>query len=327
MIPRTDGAAPRRGAGADSCVTRRAHGSDSDALRDAYGSTRDDLRAAAQDEALDGSRRERPCELHAPALRAGRFALAVVGEFSSGKSFLLNALLGNLRYGKRRRRRASLGGLLAPTSIPRRRRSRNSNTARTEKRTLYYEDGATRARAARSLSTASSRSAAGDAGTMHDGRRARRLGAGRWCVKTDSPFLHSGYVVADTPGLASLNPAHRRATLRYLPTGRRGSLSDRYAAAVQRRRRLLLEFGTTRGTLVIFIVQTKIDLWRSRKRGHERLGARARTHRRDGRRARPRNLRHTRCRRESTSKARCTATKSGSLRAAFRNFWRRSTPR
>jgi len=36
-------------------------------------------------------------------------------------------------------------------------------------------------------------------------------------VSVDSPFLAGGFVVADTPGLASLNPAHRRATLAYLP--------------------------------------------------------------------------------------------------------------
>jgi hypothetical protein len=31
-------------------------------------------------------------------LRDGRFVLAVVGEFSSGKSFLLNALLGKVEH-------------------------------------------------------------------------------------------------------------------------------------------------------------------------------------------------------------------------------------
>ena len=55
------------------------------------------------------------------------------------------------------------------------------------------------------------------------------------CVRdrrVDSPFLARGFVVADTPGLASINPAHRRATLALSCRRRRGPLPDRHAAAV-----------------------------------------------------------------------------------------------
>jgi len=45
-------------------------------------------------------------------------------------------------------------------------------------------------------------------------------------VAIDSPFLQGGFVVADTPGLASINPAHRRATLSYLPVRMRCSTSS-----------------------------------------------------------------------------------------------------
>jgi len=83
-------------------------------------------------------------------------------------------------------------------------------------------------------------------------------------VGVDSAFLHNGFVVADTPGLASVDPAHRRATLRYLPGAdavlylidTQQPLGDGDAAFL----------GIVRRSIEsIFIVQTKIDLWRVRE--------------------------------------------------------------
>ena len=64
----------------------------------------------------------------------------------------------------------------------------------------------------------------------HDAPTLVRVGVG-------SPFLANGFVVADTPGLASINPAHRRATLALSAGRRRRALPDRHATAVHRRRR------------------------------------------------------------------------------------------
>ncbi len=50
-------------------------------------------------------------------LRDGRFVLAVVGEFSSGKSFLLNALLGKVSHEERAGARRIVG-LLATDINP-----------------------------------------------------------------------------------------------------------------------------------------------------------------------------------------------------------------
>jgi ABC-type phosphonate transport system ATPase subunit len=50
-------------------------------------------------------------------LERGKFVLAVVGEFSSGKSFLLNALLGKFRY-ERKGDARSVVGLLATDINP-----------------------------------------------------------------------------------------------------------------------------------------------------------------------------------------------------------------
>jgi GTP-binding protein EngB required for normal cell division len=79
-----------------------------------------------------------------------------------------------------------------------------------------------------------------------------------------SPFLANGFVVADTPGLASINPAHRRATLNYLPGAdavlylidTQQPFTDGDASFLGIIRRYLES---------IFIVQTKIDLWRMRE--------------------------------------------------------------
>jgi len=61
--------------------------------RDDIVASLDELRTILDQSVLDpGDLREVEREL--TRLRDGRFVLAVVGEFSSGKSFLLNALLG-----------------------------------------------------------------------------------------------------------------------------------------------------------------------------------------------------------------------------------------
>ncbi len=82
----------------------------------------------------------------------------------------------------------------------------------------------------------------------------------RVVVRVDSPFLQRGFMLADTPGLASINPAHRRATLQFLPRAdavlylidTQQPFSEGDAAFL----------GIVRGHLdTIFIVQTKIDLW------------------------------------------------------------------
>ena len=90
---------------------------DADAMR-RYERARDDASAALaslENELAPDAR----AGVHASRMRLerGKFVLAVVGEFSSGKSFLLNALLGKFRYeetsqGKR------LVGLLATDINP-----------------------------------------------------------------------------------------------------------------------------------------------------------------------------------------------------------------
>jgi hypothetical protein len=54
---------------------------------------------------------------YAERLRTGRFVLAVVGEFSSGKSFLLNALLGKIAFEERAGTKR-IAGLLATDINP-----------------------------------------------------------------------------------------------------------------------------------------------------------------------------------------------------------------
>ncbi len=83
-------------------------------------------------------------------------------------------------------------------------------------------------------------------------------------VAIDSAFLQGGFVVADTPGLASINPAHRRATLSYLP----GADAVLYLIDTQQP---FTEgdasfLGIVRRYIEsVFIVQTKIDLWRMKE--------------------------------------------------------------
>ena len=96
---------------------------------------------------------------------------------------------------------------------------------------------------------------------LHDATAAERDAPTLVRVGVASPFLANGFVVADTPGLASINPAHRRATLAYLPGAdavlylidTQQPFTDGDAAFLGIIRRYIES---------MFIVQTKIDLWR-----------------------------------------------------------------
>jgi len=194
-------------------------------------------------------------------LRDGRFVLAVVGEFSSGKSFLLNALLGKVafeeRYGGKR-----ITGLLATDINPSTATITELSYAAEEIATAIYPNGREErvplGRLARFV-------AVGEEAKLHDATDAQDSGAPSLVrVGVDSPFLRGGFVVADTPGLASINPAHRRATLSYLP----GADAVLYLIDTQQP---FTEgdasfLGIVRRYIEsVFIVQTKIDLWRMRE--------------------------------------------------------------
>src|SRR5215469_2334780 len=96
-----------------------------------YEQARDDLVARLLD--LEGRLSEdRKAALHAARnrLARGKFVLAVVGEFSSGKSFLLNALLGKF-------------GLLATDINPSTATITELEHGETDEATAFYEDGRT----------------------------------------------------------------------------------------------------------------------------------------------------------------------------------------
>ncbi len=191
-------------------------------------------------------------------LRDGRFVLAVVGEFSSGKSFLLNALLEKVGFedrtgGKR------IAGLLATDINPSTATITELSYAADESATAVFASGREErvplGRLARFV-------AVGEEGKLHDATDADDSDAPVLVrVAVDSAFLKGGFVVADTPGLASINPAHRRATLSYLP----GADAVLYLIDTQQP---FTEgdasfLGIVRRYIEsVFIVQTKIDLWR-----------------------------------------------------------------
>ena len=184
--------------------------------------------------------------------------LAVVGEFSSGKSFLLNALLEKVQFedrtgGKR------IAGLLATDINPSTATITELSYAPEETATAVYASGREErvplGRLARFV-------AVGEEGKLHDATDAEDAGAPVLVrVAVDSAFLRGGFVVADTPGLASINPAHRRATLSYLPGAdavlylidTQQPFTDGDASFLGIVRRYIES---------MFIVQTKIDLWR-----------------------------------------------------------------
>ncbi len=230
-----------------------------------YEQARDELiaRLTALEALLDGEPR---ASLHRARsrLERGKFVLAVVGEFSSGKSFLLNALLGKFRYeseggGER------VAGLLATDINPSTATITELEYGAHDEATAVYEDGR---RERIPLDALNRFIAVGktEVGTLHDATKDPSTGSGRDApvrviVKSDSPFLERGFVVADTPGLASINPAHRRATLQFLPT------ADAVLYLIDTQQPFTEGDASFLGIIrqhidSIFIVQTKIDLWR-----------------------------------------------------------------
>jgi tRNA U34 5-carboxymethylaminomethyl modifying GTPase MnmE/TrmE len=225
-----------------------------------YEQTRDELiaRLAALENLLEGEPR---ASLHRARsrLERGKFVLAVVGEFSSGKSFLLNALLGKFRYetgasGER------VAGLLATDINPSTATITELEYGANDEATAVYEDGR---RERIPLDALNRFIAVGmtDVGTLHDATKEERDAPVRVIVRSDSPFLERGFVVADTPGLASINPAHRRATLQFLPT------ADAVLYLIDTQQPFTEGDASFLGIIrqhidSIFIVQTKIDLWR-----------------------------------------------------------------
>jgi hypothetical protein len=200
----------------------------------------------------------------AERLRTGRFVLAVVGEFSSGKSFLLNALLGKVAY-EERAGAARITGLLATDINPSTATITELSYASEEIATAHYPSGRTERIPIDRLSRFV---AVGDEAKLHDATSEENDAPSLVRVGVDSPFLKNGFVVADTPGLASINPAHRRATLAYLPGAdavlylidTQQPFTDGDASFLGIIRRYIES---------MFIVQTKIDLWRMVDGGRE----------------------------------------------------------
>ena len=231
---------------------------DTDAMQ-RYEQTRDALvaRLLVIEESI-GEKRRKPIAGVRSRLQRGKFLLAVVGEFSSGKSFLLNALLGKFRYdespaGKR------LVGLLAVDINPTTATITELEAGNADEATAIFEDGRRERipldRLNRFIAVGSD-----EPGRLHDATKQERDAPQRVVVKTDSPFLKRGFVVADTPGLASINPAHRRATLQFLPT------ADAVLYLIDTQQPFTEGDAAFLGIIrqhidSIFIVQTKIDLW------------------------------------------------------------------
>jgi len=184
----------------------------------------------------------------------------VVGEFSSGKSFLLNALLGKFRF-EHTGGGEQIAGLLATDINPSTATITELEYAPQSEAYAFHETGRVERipldRLSQFVAVASSVS---DAGAIHDATKDEKDAPTRVLVKVDSAFLRRGFTVADTPGLASINPSHRRATLQFLP----GADAVLYLIDTQQP---FTEgdasfLGIIRQHLdTIFIVQTKIDLW------------------------------------------------------------------
>lgn len=256
---------------------------DTDAMR-RYEATRDELTARLQtlEELLSGERR---AAVHGSRLRLarGKFVLAVVGEFSSGKSFLLNALLGKIRYDAAGGGR-NVVGLLATDINPSTATITELEYGTSDEAAAFYGDGRTERVPLDALSRFVAVGKDG-AGALHDAAKDERDAPVRVAIKSDSPFLERGFVVADTPGLASINPAHRRATLQFLPT------ADAVLYLIDTQQPFAEGDASFLGIVrqhidSIFIVQTKIDLWRQPQsdgvpaweRAHERIARLAAVH-------------------------------------------------
>ena len=192
-----------------------------------------------------------------------RFTLAVVGEFSSGKSYLLNALLGRARYEASGR----IVGLLATDINPSTATITELEYGIPESAVAKYPSGRTERIPLDSLARFVAVGSGEGRGELHGVASDTLSALGEdvapdfVVVSVDSPFLRAGFVVADTPGLASLNPAHRRATLNYLPrTDAVLYLIDTQQPFTEGDAAFLGLIGEHVRT--IFIVQTKIDLWK-----------------------------------------------------------------
>jgi len=195
-----------------------------------------------------------------------RFTLAVVGEFSSGKSYLLNALLGKIRYDDAKR----VKGLLATDINPSTATITELEYGTPETATAKYASGRSERIPLDALSRFVAVGKNEAPGALHDATadKAALTGEGGTpefvTVAVDSLFLRAGFTIADTPGLASPNPAHRRATLGYLPrTDAVLYLIDTQQPFTEGDAAFLGLIGEHVRT--IFIVQTKIDLWRLRE--------------------------------------------------------------
>lgn len=256
---------------------------DTDAMR-RYEQTRDDLvaRLLVIEETIGEGRRKRIASIR-KRLERSSFVLAVVGEFSSGKSFLLNALLGKFRYEKTPQGERLIG-LLAVDINPSTATITELDYGAQDEATAVFEDGRTERipldRLNRFIAVGN-----GAPGALHDATKDESDAPTRVVVKTDSPFLQRGFVVADTPGLASINPAHRRATLHFLPT------ADAVLYLIDTQQPFTEGDASFLGIIrqhidSIFIVQTKIDLWQQPQsdgrpaweHAHERIASLAAVH-------------------------------------------------
>lgn len=211
-------------------------------------------------EALVGPEQQHVIASARERLERATFLLAVVGEFSSGKSFLLNALLGRFRY-EHAAGREQIVGLLATDINPSTATITELEYAPESEAYAYHEDGRVERipldRLSQFVAVAAS---VGDAGAIHDAVKDEKDAPSRVLVKVDSPFLRRGFSVADTPGLASINPAHRRATLQFLPN------ADAVLYLIDTQQPFTEGDASFLGIIrqhldTIFIVQTKIDLW------------------------------------------------------------------
>lgn len=229
-----------------------------------YKATRDKVTASLQRmQGLLPADAGEEIEIERRLLERESFVLAVVGEFSSGKSFLLNALLGKIRL-------ESVGsterilGLLATDINPSTATITELRYSKDERASAFYADGHEERipldRLSRFITVG------GEEGTLHDATGDERTAPTRVNVFVDSPFLQRGFAVADTPGLASINPAHRRATLSFLP----GADAVLYLIDTQQpfTEGDAAFLGIIRQHIQsIFIVQTKIDLWQMPQHG------------------------------------------------------------
>jgi len=191
------------------------------------------------------------------------FVVAVVGEFSSGKSFLLNALLGKIRL-ERTGTTERIVGLLATDINPSTAAITELQYGREECAYAFYADGRQERIPLDRLSHFIAVGA--DEGMLHAATGDEAAAPTRVVIDVDSPFLQRGFSLADTPGLASINPAHRRATLSFLPS------ADAVLYLIDTQQPFTEGDAAFLGIIrrhiqSIFIVQTKIDLWQMPQNG------------------------------------------------------------